>query len=102
LENRHGMQPMLKTRITKHVPLPKETPAFFCGDCGVVSLYAANICNPQGKLKKVDWCGSKDLPLARSCRNRVNNDRYRCRSCGKAAINAVLLCEPEKMQLPEK
>ena len=93
---------MIQTNIKKHIPLPKETPAFFCGNCGVVSLYAGNICNPKGKLRKVDWCGSKDLPLAKLCRNRVNNDRYRCTTCGKAAINSALLCEPEKMELPDK
>jgi hypothetical protein len=93
---------MLQTNIRKHVPLPKETPAFFCGNCGVVSLYAGNICNPGGKLKKVDWCGSRDLPQAKLCRNRVNNDRYRCKNCGKAAINPALLCEPEKMELPDR
>ena len=93
---------MQQTNIKKHVPLPKETPAFFCGNCGVVSLYAANICNPQGKLKKVDWCGSKDLPRAKQCRNSINIDRYRCSKCGKAAINSTLLCEPEKMAMPEK
>lgn len=93
---------MLKTNIKKHVPLPKETPAFYCGNCGVVSLYAGNICNPQGKLKKVDWCGSKDLEQAKLCKNSVNNDRYRCTNCGKAAINSALLCEPEKMPMPDK
>ncbi len=87
---------MLKTNITNHVPLPKETPAFYCGNCGVVSLYASNICNPQGKLKKIDWCGSKDLK-AKPCENSVNNDRYRCNNCGKASVNSALLCEPEKM-----
>ena len=93
---------MQKTNIRKHVPLPKETPAFFCGNCGVVSLSSSNIRNPQGKLKKVDWCGSKDLPEAKLCRNSVNNDRYRCTTCGKAAINSTLLCEPDKMPLPER
>jgi hypothetical protein len=68
----------------------------------VVSLYAGNICNPQGKLKKVDWCGSKDLPQAKPCKNRVNNDRYSCSNCGKAAINSALLCEPKKMPMPGK
>ena len=93
---------MLKTNIKKLVPLPKETPAFFCGNCGVVSLYAGNICNPKGKLKKIDWCGSKDLPQVMLCRNSVNNERYRCKVCGKAAINSALLCEPQKMELPDK
>jgi len=43
---------MLKTKINKHVPLPKETPAFFCGNCGVVSLYAGNIMQPPGQAEK--------------------------------------------------
>jgi predicted RNA-binding Zn-ribbon protein involved in translation (DUF1610 family) len=91
----------LTTNIKKHVPLPKETPAFFCGNCGVVSLDQNNICNPRGRLKKIDWCGSKDLPPAKFCKNRVNNDRYKCEKCGKAAINSTLLCEPEKMPMPK-
>lgn len=92
---------MLQTNIKKHVPLPKETPAFFCGNCGAVALDPHNICNPMGQLKKVDWCGSKDLPPARLCQNRVNNERYRCGRCGKGAVNRGLLCEPEKMPMPE-
>lgn len=92
---------MFETKITKHVPLPKETSAFFCGNCGAVSLDRRNICNPKGKMKKADWCGSKDLPPAKYCRNRVNNDRYKCSKCGKGAINSALLCEPEKMPFPD-
>ena len=92
---------MLETNIKQHVPLPKETPAYFCGNCGVVSLDPGNICNPAGKVRKGDWCGSRDLPPPKFCRNRVNNDRYRCLKCGKAAINKALLCEPEKMPRPE-
>jgi predicted RNA-binding Zn-ribbon protein involved in translation (DUF1610 family) len=92
---------MLETNIKKHVPMPKETPAFYCGNCGVVSLSSSNICNPKGMLKKVDWCGSKDLPKAKLCQNSVNNERHRCKNCGKAAINSALLCEPEEMEKPE-
>jgi predicted RNA-binding Zn-ribbon protein involved in translation (DUF1610 family) len=91
---------MLETNIRKHVPLPKETPAFFCGNCGAVSLNSNNICNPMGKLKKIDWCGSKDLPSPKQCKNRVNTDRYSCSNCGKASVNRGLLCEPEKMDIP--
>jgi ribosomal protein S27AE len=90
----------LTTNIKKHVPLPKETPAFYCGNCGVVSLDQNNICNPKGSMKKIDWCGSEDLPQAKFCKNRVNNERYKCGKCGKAAINSALLCEPEKMPMP--
>ena len=65
---------MFETNITKHVPLPKETPAFFCGNCGATALDSKNICKPAGRIKKADWCGSKDLPLAKLCQNNVNND----------------------------
>lgn len=80
-----------------HTPLPKETAAFYCGDCGTVSLDQNNICNPAGKLTKADWCGTKDLPPAKTCHHRVNTDRYVCKNCGKSSINPALLCEPEKM-----
>ena len=90
----------LTTNIKKHVPLPKETPAFFCGNCNVVSLDKNNICNPKGSMRKEDWCGSEDLPPPKFCQNRVNNERYKCGKCGKAAINSALLCEPEKMPMP--
>ena len=93
---------MFDTKINKHVPMPKDTKAFFCGNCGAVSLDANNICNPQGKLRKQDWCGSKDLPPAKFCQNMVNNERYKCNNCGKASVNSALLCEPEKMPIPAK
>jgi len=92
---------MQDSKITTHVPMPPETPAFFCGNCGAVALNAHNICNPQGKVRKKDWCGSEDKPPAKFCRNRVNNERYRCNKCGKTAINSALLCEPQKLPLPE-
>ena len=91
---------MLETKIKKHVPLPAETPAFYCGNCGAVALDAANVCNPQGRLQRKDWCGSEDRLPAAFCKNRVNNERYQCRKCGKTAINMALLCEPEKLPRP--
>lgn len=90
---------MTEADMKKHTPLPKDTKAFYCGNCGAVSLDQNNICNPAGRITKADWCGSKDLPPPQACQNRVNNDRYSCKNCGKTAINPGLLCEPEKMDL---
>ena len=83
----------------KHIPMPKDTKAFYCANCGAVALDQKNICKPAGMIKKADWCGSKDLPLPKTCQNRANNDRYACKKCGKTAINKALLCEPEKMNI---
>ncbi|MBC8413847.1 MAG: hypothetical protein ISR96_06770 [Nitrospira sp.] len=84
----------------KHIPLPKDTPAFICANCGAVALDSNNICRVQGKGRKYDWCGSKSLMPPSFCHNKKNNDRYQCKKCGQVAINPELLCEPEKMPMP--
>jgi len=48
----------------KHVPLPKETKAFICANCGAVALDANKICKVQGTGKKVDWCGTETKKTA--------------------------------------
>ncbi|MFO7604822.1 MAG: hypothetical protein R6W72_00775 [Desulfurivibrionaceae bacterium] len=88
----------MKTNIKKHVPLPQNTPAFMCGNCGAVSLDANGICNPSGKGVKADWCGSKSSRKAEFCHNAVHNERYCCQKCGKVSVNRSLLCEPELMK----
>ena len=85
----------------KHIPLPKETPAFFCANCGAVSLDANNICKVQGKGTKADWCGTKGIKPPQYCHNKINNDRWQCRNCGQIAVNPKLLCEPQKLDLSD-
>jgi hypothetical protein len=81
----------------EHTPLPKETAAFYCGNCGTVALDQNNICIPAGKLTKADWCGSKDLPPAKTCQNNVHTNRFSCNNCEKSSINESLLCQPESI-----
>jgi predicted RNA-binding Zn-ribbon protein involved in translation (DUF1610 family) len=83
---------------SKHIPLPKETTAFFCATCGAVSLDPDGICKVQGRGTKGDWCGTKDPTPPRSCKNRVNNARWVCDNCGKVSVNPGLLCEPRDMK----
>lgn len=92
---------MADERLKKHVPVPEDTPAFFCANCGAVSLSPDGICKVQGKGKKADWCGTKDAGTPQFCHNKKNNLRYRCGNCGKVSVNSELLCEPVKMELPE-
>jgi len=83
---------------SKHITLPKDTPAFVSADCGAVALDPKNICKIQGKGTKADWCGSKSGKAPSFCQNKVHNDRWQCRNCGQVAVNPELLCEPEKIQ----
>ncbi len=83
---------------SKHVPLPKETPAFICANCGAVSLDREGICKVQGKGKKADWCGTRDPRPPKACHNRKHNHRWICDNCGKVSVNRELLCEPREMK----
>ena len=85
----------------KHATIPKDTPAYFCANCGAVSLDANNICKVEGKGKKADWCGIKGSKPPVYCHNRVNNDRWQCRKCGMTAVNPELLCEPDRLDLSQ-
>jgi len=80
-----------------HVPVSKQTPAFFCADCGAVALAAGNVCKVMGVGKKADWCGTKGVKPPSFCSNKVNNDRWQCKNCGQIAVNPELLCEPKKL-----
>lgn len=84
-----------------HVPLPKNTPAFLCANCGAVSLDANKICKVMGKVQKSDWCGSTGVHPPTFCHNKVHTTRYQCNKCGKVAVNPELLCEPVKLEIPQ-
>ncbi|MBM4308998.1 MAG: hypothetical protein FJ115_17365 [Deltaproteobacteria bacterium] len=83
------------------IPLPKDTKAYICANCGAVALDAARICKVQGMGKKIDWCCSATLMPPKTCHNRKNNIRWRCKKCGQTSVNAELLCEPEKLELDD-
>ena len=86
---------------SEHIPLPKETTAFFCANCGAVSLDPDSICKLQGKGTKGDWCGTKDPSPEQPCHNRVHNARWSCANCGKVSVNPELLCKPRDMTLED-
>ena len=84
---------------SNHIPLPKDTHAYICAQCGAVALDPENICEVQGTGTKADWCGGKGGMPPKYCHNRTHVERYQCRNCGQTAINARLLCEPEKLDI---
>lgn len=90
---------MSKKKTRKdHLPVPKNTPAFLCADCGAASLSASNICKPQGRGTKADWCGSKSLRKPTFCKKNKHNLRFHCKDCGQVAVNPELLCNPEEIE----
>jgi len=92
-----GVAEMMKK---SHVPVPKDTQAFICANCGAVALDANSLCAVQGLGKKIDWCGTKGIKPPEYCHKKVHNDRWQCRNCGQIAVNPELLCDPEKLDLP--
>ncbi len=92
---------MEENTAKKHIPLPNDTPAFICANCGAVALDQNSICKPQGRGKKADWCGSQSGQSPSFCRNKVNNVRYQCKNCGQVAINSEILCDPQRLAMPD-
>jgi uncharacterized OB-fold protein len=90
----------MSDQFKNHVPLPVDTPAFICAGCGAVALDPNSICELQGKGKKADWCGSKSIEMPSMCKNHKHIIRYKCQNCGRVAMNAELLCKPEKLPVP--
>ena len=78
----------------EHIPLPRDTPAIVCGDCGAVALSANDVCKAQGRIKKADWCGTPSAKPPKFCQKKIHNNRWQCRKCGQIAVNPELLCEP--------
>lgn len=85
---------------SKRIPLPLDTRAFICANCGAVSFDANGICKIQGQGMKSDWCGVKGVKPPSYCHNRKNNVRFQCKKCGQVAVNPELLCEPERLPEP--
>jgi predicted RNA-binding Zn-ribbon protein involved in translation (DUF1610 family) len=83
----------------KHIPVPKDTKAYICANCGAVSLDANNICKVQGMGKKADWCGVKGSKPPKNCHTKEHTERWQCRNCGQTSVNPALLCEPEKLEI---
>jgi len=93
---------MSEDTFKAYVPLPKNTRAFICANCGGVSLHAEGICKVMGMGTKADWCGSPSLNPPQQCRNRVHTLRFKCKKCGKVSVNPELLCEPVEMEKPKE
>lgn len=83
----------------KHIPVPKNTKAFICADCGAVSLDVNNICKVQGMVLKSDWCGVKGSKPPKTCLKKEHTERWQCRNCGQTSVNASLLCDPEQIEI---
>jgi ribosomal protein S27AE len=84
-----------------HIPVPKDTKAVICANCGAVALDANNICKVQGIGKKSDWCGVKSSKPPKTCHNKKHTDRWQCRNCGQTSVNPLLLCDPEKIDISD-
>ena len=64
-----------------------------CTVCGVVSQAREQLCQPRPQSARLEYCGtSKDADTM--CEATQKSIPFVCRSCGRAARQAELLCRP--------
>ena len=85
----------MSDEFKNHYPLPKNTHAFICANCGAVAMDAESLCLVQGRTTKAGWCGSPSIDMPPMCKKDKNTRRFRCKDCGRIALNPELLCKPE-------
>ena len=70
-----------------------------CPTCnGDVSEHG-HLCVPVGKKdEKCDWCGALIADNRHLCSEKIKSLSYICNSCGRTAVDAGNLCDPEKIQ----
>lgn len=50
------------------------------------------------KDHKCEWCGSLVLEHRHLCKEKIKDLSYICNSCGRAAVDPSLLCDPKKVE----
>lgn len=69
-----------------------------CPTCGKTTGDAGHLCVPVSqKDKKCDWCNALIPNERHLCNKKTKSLAYICNSCGRAAISADFLCQPEKI-----
>ena len=70
-----------------------------CPTCGKEVGEQGHMCVPTKQTdSNCDWCGAL-IPDARHlCSDKVKELAYICNSCGRTAVSADHLCQPEKIK----
>ncbi len=69
-----------------------------CPTCNQSTGREGHLCVPV-KLEdnQCDWCGSLLLNQRHLCHDKVKELSFICNSCGRTAVQAELLCKPQKI-----
>ena len=70
-----------------------------CSSCNKPAGEDGHLCVPVEKGdQKCDWCGSIIPSKRHVCESKVKDISYICNSCGRTAVKAEHLCNPEKIK----
>jgi len=70
-----------------------------CKTCKKTTGSAGHMCVPAAKKdEKCEWCGSLIVNERHFCDKKVKKIAYVCNSCGRTAVTAEYLCQPEKIK----
>jgi hypothetical protein len=88
-------------KVEKELPLvgvPKKE-AHVCPTCHEKVGGAGHLCSPGGNAhENCDWCGSLIPDQRHLCDKKIRALSYICNSCGRTAVKADYLCDPEKVK----
>ncbi|MEE8360106.1 MAG: hypothetical protein V3S04_04195 [Candidatus Omnitrophota bacterium] len=75
--------------------MPKE---HVCSTCNKPTE-DGHLCVPtEKKDEKCDWCGALIPNPRHLCSDKVKELSYICNSCGRTAVKAEHLCDPQKIK----
>lgn len=70
-----------------------------CPTCGKETGPEGHLCVPvEGEDKTCDWCGALIADERHLCGGKVEDLTYICNSCGRTAVKAEHLCQPQKIE----
>ena len=77
---------------------PAAKPENFCPTCNQPVGEDGHMCVPVTKEdKKCDWCGALIPNERHLCDPKIKDLSYICNSCGRTAVKAEQLCNPQKI-----
>jgi hypothetical protein len=78
--------------------MPAKKEEHECPTCGKDSCPEGHLCVPVNlKDTKCEWCGALIPNERHLCSQKAKETAYICNSCGRTAVEAKYLCQPQRI-----